>query len=125
MNTAHLLDATVTGGFVPYRDSQDRPRLLDTVPPRSGGRRSPEIDAMRKRLRVSFLKALEAGAAVGDEQSFRVWYNDHAEPLLLLTGEARALLGYCVGDEGHEWYCLADQLLGAVRQPGWRVCDSY
>ena len=40
MNT-QLLDATVDGSLVPYRDAQGRPRLRGINTPRSSARRSP------------------------------------------------------------------------------------
>ncbi len=127
MNPVHLLDPLADGSFVPYRDENGQIRLQDgsvsipqldiPVPGRGSGRKT----ALRKNL-TKLLRAAEAAAAnVKDEQSYRKWYSDHAEPFINLAHESRGLLGGCMGDEGDEWYGLSYKLTGSVHRPGWRV----
>ena len=40
-------------------------------------------------------------------------FNRHVDRLVAL--------GACMGDEGREWFDLADRLLAATHRPGWRV----
>ncbi len=120
MNT-QLLDATVDGSLVPYRDTHGRPRLRDVSAPRSSARRSPELDRLRRSLEKLLRTACSAALAVHDEETYRSWYLTHAEPFLLSTAEALPQLGACMGDEGREWFDLADRLLAATHRPGWRV----
>lgn len=121
MNT-QLLDATVDGSLVPYRDAQGRPRLLDLSPPRAAAaRRSPEHDSLRRSLTKLLRTACSAAASVHDEETYRAWYLAHAEPFLLAGAEATQQLGGCIGDEGRDWFDLGDRLLAATHRPGWRV----
>lgn len=106
------LDVLTAGEFVPYRDAQGRPRLLDV---RSPTRASKPARKLYKRM----LAVLAEGAKVQNSPGYAAWIRDHWAPLDRAIAEAD--LGSCIGDEGHTLRTLSDRVIDAVWRPGWRA----
>jgi len=108
------LDSLTDGGFLPYRDSDNRPRLLDVSTPSQASKKA-------RPLYQGLLKTLRAAVEVQDQDTYRTWYFTHVEPLHNRIDAAK--LGMCMGDEGLELRDRLDQISSLVHQPGWRIED--
>lgn len=108
------LDVLTDGGFLPYRDHDGKPRLLDVQPPVQASRKA-------RPLYAALLNLLKSGAAVHNQATYRVWYFTQVVPLQARIDGAG--LGRCMGDEGLELSDRVDQITSLVHQTGWMVED--